>query len=138
MFAGIVDQCGTIVKLFGNNLGFHCWVATSFHDLQPGESIAVDGVCVTVEESQGNQFRCSISPETLAITTLGELTVNAQVNLERALRLSDRLGGHFVTGHVDCIAHIVKRKAIAECLELHVQVEDVRLPSWVVSKGSVA
>src|SRR4051794_7122631 len=83
-----------------------------------GESIAVDGCCLSVVESTAHGFTVEVSPETLARTSLGTFQRGTRVNLERALRLSDRLGGHLVLGHVDGVGHVVGRRAAGDFVEM--------------------
>jgi len=106
MFTGIIDHCAMISDIAERNNQLMLTLSTQFSELQAGESIAVDGICLTVNEIAGQQFTCDISPETLRLTTAQFFTVGQQVNLERALRASDRFGGHFVMGHVDCYGQV--------------------------------
>ena len=104
MFTGLVTGIGQIVRVQARDGG--CRLGIDAHDLDagdfvPGESIAVAGVCLTVTGSVGGVFDADVSGETLRLTTLGRLAVGDAVNLERALRAGDRLGGHLVSGHVD-------------------------------------
>ena len=85
-------------------------------ELALGESIAVNGVCLTVTAFADGTFTADVSPETMGCTTLGQLARGAHVNLERALRLSDRLGGHLVTGHVDGQARIIECRKDGKCM----------------------
>lgn len=106
MFTGLVDHTGQIIATHDLNQGLELTIATQFDDLQLGESIAVNGTCLTVTETDGKTFTCELSMETLQITHCGELDVGDAVNIERALRVGDRLGGHWLTGHVDCTARV--------------------------------
>jgi riboflavin synthase len=102
MFTGIIETQGVIKKIedYGTNKTF--WIKSSISaKLKPDQSVAHDGVCLTVEEIKGNQHRVTAIAETLDKTNLGSWQQGAPVNLERCLRLNDRLDGHFVTGHVD-------------------------------------
>lgn len=110
MFTGIVQAVGRVARLEpqGGDLRLH--VATGALDLADvvaGDSIAVAGVCLTVVALDANGFAADVSNETLACTTLGALAIDAPVNLEKALRLADRLGGHLVSGHVDGVGKVV-------------------------------
>lgn len=101
-----------------------------------GESIAVSGACLTVNEDRGRAFTAFVSAETISKTTLKEARVGARVNLERALRLSDRLGGHLVTGHVDGLGLVKKREDRGQSIVFTFGL-DKSLARYVVAKGSV-
>src|SRR5688572_4793067 len=101
MFTGIVDHCGMIEATQSVPGGLRILIKSDFTDLTLGESIAVDGVCLTVTDIEATRFYCDISPETLAVTTANNFFTGQLVNLERALLPSARIGGHFVLGHVD-------------------------------------
>lgn len=114
MFTGIVAGAGKIAgkRTVGGGIAFDLVSAFDLTDPEEGESIAVSGVCLTAYDIQGNRFSADVSPETLSRTKLGMLGPGDTVNLERALRLSDRLGGHIVSGHVDCMATVSSVKQI--------------------------
>ncbi len=138
MFSGIIEHTGKILEIHSKPHGIAFKIATQFSDCVLGESIAVDGVCLTVVAMTENSFDCEISPETLSLTTLGTLTTESSVNLERALRLSDRLGGHFVTGHVD---QFIKVSHIENQGEYRViEFSDIKNPfnAYLIPKGSIA
>jgi riboflavin synthase len=101
-----------------------------------GESIAVDGACLTVVERTEDRFRVQASPETLRRTTLGRLSSGHKVNLERALRLSDRLGGHLVLGHVDAVSRILSKKPEGGSVVVHFELP-AELAPFFIDKGSV-
>lgn len=101
MFTGIIDHCAQVQTIEPTATGVKLEIKHEFNDLKLGESIAVDGVCLTVTADNKQVFSCDVSPETLSLTHLQHLKPNQAVNLERALRMQDRLGGHFVMGHVD-------------------------------------
>src|SRR5476651_1499445 len=109
MFTGIVDHCGIILELKRTESSLRITVQTRFSDLVEGESIAVDGACLTLISPKRGRFECDISSETNSLTIVSSYRPNSAVNLERALRLSDRMGGHWVNGHVDQTA-ILKRR----------------------------
>lgn len=138
MFTGLIEDVGTIRKIERTAAAGQLIVATRLpvESIALGDSVAVNGACLTVVARQGGLLTFDVSPETLACSTLGKLGPGAAVNLERALRLGDRLGGHWVTGHVDCIGEIVERRALAGNTVFR-----VRLPRennrYVVEKGSV-
>ena len=99
MFTGIIEEVGKVKKIAGEKGVLT--VETSFSDLRAGESVAVNGVCLTVSRTEKDLASFDLSPETLKKTGLGRLKIGQPVNLERALRLGDRIGGHLVTGHID-------------------------------------
>lgn len=120
------NQLRLTFEILGRNSSFH-----------RGESVAVDGVCVTVSSFQGKKFSADLIPETLRSTTLGSLSRGERVNVERALRLGDAVGGHWVTGHVDTIGFIrkVKRRQANFRLQIEAPADIIRR---LVKKGSVA
>lgn len=103
MFSGIVEEMGAVKSREHGRAGTRLSIMASsiLRDLKQGESISVSGACLTAVEIGTSDFSVDVSTETLRVTTLGELTVGAAVNLERAMTLHDRIGGHLVTGHVD-------------------------------------
>lgn len=114
MFTGIVDHCGTVKKIAHVQDTLSAWIECNYHDLALGESISIDGVCLTVVEHQPQIFRCDISSETCRLTTAKDYQPGSTVNIERALKASDRMGGHFVTGHVDQLAYVVAQQPEGE------------------------
>ncbi len=112
MFGGIVETTGQVTKIEQAEGCLQLTLAPAdknlLADLRLGDSVAVNGVCLTVMHLLENAFQVQAVPETLALTTLGLLLEEDQVNLERALRLSDRIGGHIVQGHVDCCGEILQ------------------------------
>ena len=109
MFTGIIQGKGTIFETRPAGGGLVVGLEADFEltDPEEGESIAVNGVCLTAKGIRGRRFQADVSPESLSKTNLGRLTVGGSVNLERALRLSDRLGGHLVSGHVDGVSELL-------------------------------
>jgi len=101
-----------------------------------GESIAVNGVCLTAREINERRFLADVSPESLSRTNLGKLSVGDEVNLERALRLSDRLGGHLVSGHIDAESEVISRKRAGDFTIFHFAVPK-GLGRYIVEKGSI-
>lgn len=139
MFTGLIEDVGTIRGLQLKNGSAVLTVKTRL-PLRPmarGASIAVNGACLTVVEKRRDVFTVDVSPETLSRTNLKTLTVGSRVNLERPMRLADRLGGHLVTGHVDGVGAIA---AIAKQGEFTIMSFDVArdLGALLVAKGSVA
>lgn len=139
MFTGLIADLGTLEELRrgGEHAGVTVATALPMQELTLGASIAVNGVCLTVTAFGSGRFTADVSPETLRSTTLGGLLRGARVNLEPALRLSDRLGGHLVTGHVDGLARLVAREQQGNAWRLAFDL-NAELGRLLVSKGSVA
>jgi riboflavin synthase len=139
MFSGIVAAIGTVKAFEGNEEAASLCIEVSpaFTDIALGESIAVNGICLTVVHHRGSTFGVDVSPETLRATNLGELRPGDGVNLERSLRLNDRIGGHLVSGHVDGVGRIINKHAEANALHYDMQVPK-SLMRYIVPKGSVA
>jgi riboflavin synthase len=138
MFTGLVEAVGHVGESVLANGGVRLSIATSLAGgLSPGDSIAVNGVCLTVVTSSDAEFRVDVGPETLNVTTLGSLARDAKVNLERPLRVDSRLGGHFVQGHVDGVGRIEDLRAAADFHWLTVGFP-ANLAPFVVHRGSVA
>ncbi|MFH1530417.1 MAG: riboflavin synthase [Pseudomonadota bacterium] len=139
MFTGLVQRVGEILRARpctgGKSLDIRA--SESWTDLVLGESIAVDGVCLTVTEFRDSHFSVDVSFETLSRSTLGAATPGRRVNLERALRLSDRLGGHLVSGHVDAIATLRSIRPKGEFREIVVDAPRDAMHQ-IAKKGSVA
>jgi len=139
MFTGLVESLGTVKAVADAPAGRTLVVAepTLAPQLALGESVAVNGACLTVVKVDGGAFAFEAGFETLARTNLGELRVGDRVNLERALRVGDALGGHFVTGHVDCVGRIAERVPSGDWqtvwFEFPAGFDDLLVP-----KGSVA
>ena len=111
MFTGIIQGKGTIFETRPSGGGLVVGLEADFDLSEPqeGESIAVNGVCLTAKGIRGRRFHADVSPESLSKTNLGRLATGSSVNLERALRLSDRLGGHLVSGHVDGVSELLSK-----------------------------
>jgi riboflavin synthase len=139
MFSGIVAEVGTVTAYTGNTEAASLAIEASpaFTDVAIGESIAVNGVCLTVVEHEDSTFVLDVSPETLRATNLGELRPGDGVNLERSLCLNDRLGGHLVSGHVDGVGRIIDKRPEANALHYDIQVP-MDLMRYIVPKGSIA
>lgn len=138
MFTGLVDHTGEILACRESESGRWLRIATRFADLVPGESVAVDGCCLTVTELSGGSFDCDLSSETLAKTLAGDYREGRRVNLERALRLSDRLGGHLVTGHVEGTARLIEREVRGDCVRMRFADYPKAGRDYLMPKGSVA
>ena len=139
MFTGIIHGLGTLkdIRQAGQGLVFTVHPDFSIKDPQEGESIAVNGVCLTAAAISHDVFCVEISPETLSRTTLPGLRVGSRVNLERALRLSDRLGGHLVSGHVDGIGEVIEKERLSQFTLFTIAIPE-SLDRYIVEKGSVA
>jgi riboflavin synthase len=138
MFTGIIAGTGTVAgkRTVGGGIALELKAHFDLIEPEEGESIAVSGVCLTAYNISGRTFHADVSPETLSRTKLGTLGVGGQVNLERALQLSSRLGGHIVSGHIDCLA-IVKRIDKAGDYTIY----NFSLPGgydrYIIEKGSI-
>ncbi len=139
MFTGIIETTGIVLALTRRPIGARLVVraAAIAASARLGDSLAVDGACLTVTDAAGDSVACDLSAETLDRTTLGGLRVGARVNLERPLRLGDRLGGHLVTGHVDAVGRLVGRTPQGEGAVYRIRFPESLAP-LVVSKGSIA
>lgn len=138
MFSGIVAAVGRITKFDPREGGVRLGVSASrlgLDDVAIGDSIAVNGVCLTVVQKSATSFEVDVSGETLACTV--GLDAAGEVNLEKALRLSDRLGGHLVSGHVDGVADVVKFEPVGESMLLRIRAPQ-ELKRYIAQKGSVA
>src|SRR5215213_3947826 len=114
MFTGIVTATGTVLHNRPQDAGAQIEVQCPYPDLEPGESIAVDGACLTVESTTGQSFSVHVVPTTLSRTRFREYAPGRKVNLERALRVGERLSGHLVQGHVDGLGKVVAVKENAD------------------------
>ena len=139
MFTGLIQRVGEVRRAQSRGAGkiLEIGLSEAWEDLVLGESIAVDGACLTVTEFRERHFTVDISFETLARSTLGAAVAGRQVNLERALRLSDRLGGHLVAGHVDAVATLRSSRVRGGFRELTVDAPR-QVMHQVAPKGSVA
>ncbi len=138
MFTGIIEEIGTLTNLQRAGKEMQLRIATRLSDgLAPGDSVAVDGVCLTVTNVVKGEVLLDISHETLAATTVGYRRVSDRVHLERALTLGGRLGGHLVTGHVDGVGEVLSRHPQDTGLDLWLQAPANVWP-FLVPKGSVA
>ena len=137
LFTGIIDHCGVIDSIEKLADFTVLWLSSRFRNLQRGESIAVDGVCVTVVQIKSGSFSCDLSGETLDCTKARNYQIGDRVNLERALALTDRLGGHFVSGHVDQTAILSARKKQAGFVRLNFRGISDKSRIYLIQKGSV-
>jgi riboflavin synthase len=138
MFTGLVEGVGELLERKSTSGGFRLRIGTSLApEMAPGDSIAVNGVCLTVILAEQNEIHADIGPETVRVTTLGWLPRGSAVNLERPLRADSRFGGHFVQGHVDAIGHVEELRQDAEFHWLTVSFPS-HLAPLIVHKGSIA
>ena len=140
MFTGLVEDTGRVSRAVPRGDATELDIAPGKLDcaeLVLGESVAIDGVCLTVTARESGWFRVVAAAETLARTTLGRHQPGARVNLERAMRLGDRLGGHMVSGHVDGVGELASRRPVGPSVEMEFRAgKDVI--RYVVEKGSIA
>jgi len=138
MFTGIVEELGTVIECNKSGNGFDLIIdcKTVLENTQLGDSIAVNGVCLTVTNMQAKQFTAGLAPETLKRTNLGSLSQGSKVNLERSVTPSTRMGGHFVQGHVDTTGVIKSFKKDNDALWVAVTVP-AELMRYIVTKGYI-
>ena len=138
MFTGLVEGVGELVERTATAGGFRLRIGTALAaELTPGDSLAVNGVCLTVVVAERDHIHADVGPETVRVTTLGTLVPGSVLNLERPLRADQRFGGHFVQGHVDAIGHVEELRQEAEFHWLTVSFP-VALAPLIVHKGSIA
>ncbi|MEL6247797.1 MAG: riboflavin synthase [Cyanobacteria bacterium J06648_16] len=140
MFTGLIQALGKLQYLEAGRI--KVTLSTQVHviltDVELGDSIAVDGVCLTVEKILSQGFVAAASPETCDRTTLGNLTDTAIVNLESSLRVGSKIGGHFVTGHVDGLGHLISAEQDENAWTLSFGVDSPTVARYIVPKGSIA
>src|SRR5210317_1347376 len=136
MFTGLIGQVGTIDDLERRDDGLSIRIHCALHPYELGESIAVNGTCLTVKSFAEGYFDADASIETLDKTNLGDLRDGDRVHLERALALGDRLGGHLVTGHVDGVGTLVERAPSGDYVRASFEVPE-RLAPFLAPKGSI-
>jgi len=138
MFTGLVEAVGELVERKPTPSGFRLRVASPLADeLSPGDSLAVNGVCLTVILAEAGEIHADVGPETARVTTLGTVVRGGRLNLERPLRADSRFGGHLVQGHVDAIGHIEELRPDADFHWLTVSFP-AHLAPFIVHKGSIA
>jgi riboflavin synthase len=137
MFTGLIEQIGEIESVRQTDAGREIRIRAPFTDLSAGESIAVNGTCLTVRELGSGWFDAAAVSTTLERTTIGDWKRGTRVNLERALRTGDRLGGHIVQGHVDCVGTVAAREQAGDAVLIDVTVP-ASVESLLVLHGSVA
>src|SRR5437870_4094347 len=138
MFTGLIETVGELIERKPTSAGFRLRIAATLAgELSPGESLAVNGVCLTVILAEHDEIHADIGPETVRVTTLGGLSRGTLVNLERPLRADGRLGGHFVQGHVDAIGHLEELRTDAEFQWLTITFPS-NLAPFIIHKGAIA
>jgi len=139
MFSGIIQEKGKFIRKFKGNNKYQLEIKAEkvLDDIKKGDSIAVNGVCLTAVDYGSDYFRADVMPETLKATNLGDLQRDSILNLEQSLKANDFIGGHFVTGHVDSTAVVrsIKRENNAQIIKMEV---DQQTEKFIVHKGSVA
>lgn len=139
MFTGIVEAVGQVATLTSRGNDLRMSIVSDdldMSDVKPGDSIAINGVCLTVIETQRQRFEVDVSTETLTCTTIGDLAAGAAVNLEKALLPTTRLGGHLVSGHVDAVAVVGDCHDDGRSQRITIKVPD-ELSRYLAAKGSV-
>lgn len=139
MFTGIIEAMGKVagLSLSGGAAKLEIEAAGFWDDVNVGDSISVDGVCLTIKSKQGFKSVFDVSGETLSRSTLGKYKPQTMVNLEKALKPTDRMGGHFVQGHVDGIGNYLGMENIGENVEMKFEIPR-ELSKYVVEKGSIS
>lgn len=139
MFTGIIQAVGKVADMQPKGADLRLRIATGkldLGDVQPGDSIAVNGVCLTAVELPGDGFWADVSGETLALTSLGDLKPGSRVNLEKALTPTTRLGGHLVSGHVDGLGEVLERRQDGRSWRFRIKAPD-ELAKYIAHKGSI-
>ena len=139
MFTGIIENIGHIAAIERDTDSARVCIESSrsaLEDVKLGASIAVSGPCLTVVAIKDDRFEVDVSVETLACTTLGDLGPGDAVNLEKALRVGDRLGGHLVSGHIDGVGEIIVREDLKDAVRFRVRAP-VQLAKYIALKGSI-
>jgi len=139
MFSGIVEELGELKKISkrGNVALFEIQTKKIGEDIKIGDSISVNGACLTLTENKSGVLSFEVMPQTLKLTNLGVLRIKDKMNLERALKIGDRLSGHFVTGHIDCIGIIRHKNYVNDnlCFEI---VIPAKFMNYILPRGSIA
>ena len=139
MFTGIIEGLGTVSAVRPGGQGKRLAVEADFdlNQTKIGDSICVSGACLTAVKIDSRHFEVDISPETLQMTTFDQAKVGQRVNIERALRLSDRIDGHLVSGHIDGVGKIRQRETLGNAIIVTIEVPE-SLTGYMINKGSVA
>ena len=140
MFTGLIEEKGCVRRVTRQGPGFTFMIEASpelVGELALGESVAIDGACMTVTQADGRTFTFDASAESADRTTLGQRRVGDGVHLERALKLGDRVGGHLVSGHIDGLGTLIEKKTVGSAIWLRFAI-DVQLMGYLIEKGSIA
>lgn len=137
MFTGIVKGIGKITQVEQTKDNYRLTISDSSLSFQPGDSVSVDGICLTVVENSNNDFQVEVMPETVKRTNIKQLRLSDEVNLEPALGVSDRLDGHFVLGHVDTTGILLAKEVNKNAYLLTFSI-DPEYSKYLVEKGSIA
>jgi riboflavin synthase len=137
MFTGLIEQQGEVLANISARLTNRLVIKSPFKQLAPGESIAVNGVCLTLLPEYAEHLSFDLSPETLELTTLGQLNVGDKVNLERAIQATTRFSGHYVSGHVDTTAYLKSMTSAGECREISIGNFAIPACMYLFPKGSI-
>jgi len=135
MFTGIVEEIGTVKHIGPGHLAIRA--EKVLEDMKSGDSIAVNGVCLTVTAMDGDSFTADIMPETVRRTNIGRLHYGDRVNIERAMPVGGRFGGHFVQGHIDDVGRVISTKPEKEAVIVRISVP-AELKRYIVDKGFIA
>lgn len=139
MFTGLIEELGQLksIKKKGNSMSLSISAQNIMNDLAVGDSIAVNGICLTVADFASGVFTVDVMPETLTRTSLNSLSVGSKVNLERAMAATGRFGGHFVSGHIDGVASLVEKTFVDNSVVFKFKFA-AELNKYLVQKGSIA
>lgn len=139
MFTGIIEEVGVIDSIKKGTRSSKLWISGEkiFEDLKLGDSVAVNGVCLTVSHFKGKIFEADVMSETLSRSSLGNLKVGSSVNLERAMAANGRFGGHIVSGHIDGVGSIFKMQRDDNAVWIGIKT-DMKLSRYIIEKGSIA
>lgn len=139
MFTGLIEEIGTIISIRRNKSSFRLTIEADviLKDIKIGDSIAVNGICLTAENTTSNSFTADVMPETVLRTSLNNLKSSDKVNLERAMASNGRFGGHIVSGHIDGVGTIVNKKEDENAIWITISA-DKNIIKYVVEKGSIS
>ncbi len=139
MFTGLIEELGTVEKVRrrGESLYLTVRASTVLEDINIGASIAVNGVCLTINDFSAESFSVDVMSETLKRTTLSRLRVGEKVNLERAVKAGDRLGGHLVSGHIDGLGEIKEKRGQGDSFTLKIGILE-EIAKYLIPQGSIA
>lgn len=139
MFTGIIEEIGKVENIIKNTHSFKLIVKCKkvIQDVSVGDSIAVNGACLTVTEFGENSFSADVTSETMRRTAFSLLQIGTEVNLERALSFNGRLGGHIVLGHVDCCGKIISERKDENAVHIKIEMEE-KWFKYIIEKGSIA